>query len=96
MSAGDNLSPQQFTLYRGEGNHNEPSPYYNVGPNKSHAGGWWTDNVSKARNYAAGRPDGQVYAIDVDSTEAAPRGARGNYFIEDPQVRARRRLHTED
>jgi hypothetical protein len=95
MSASDHLNEEQFpqTLYRGEGNHDKPSPYYNVGPNKSHAGGWWTSNVDKAHNYAASRPEGKVYSLEAHEHEAQPRGARGNYFITDPEVRARRTLY---
>ena len=99
MAASEHLSPSQFpqTLYRGEGNHDKPSPYYGNGPVRGkEAGGWWTSDPDNARRYAAGMPEGKVYSLEAHEHEAAPRGARDNYFITDPEVRARRTLHDDN
>lgn len=75
------------TLYRGEGSHDRPS-YYTT--QSGQTGGWWTDDIESARRYAG--PEGKVYEIEVDESEAETRGLPSYYFIADPEVRARRRL----
>lgn len=77
-----------MTLYRGEGSHSRPSFYPKTGPDAL-AGAWYTSSLDNARNYAASAK-GSVYQVDVEQHEAEPRGARGNYVIKDPAVRARR------
>lgn len=91
MAASDHLSPGQFTLYRGEGPHERPSYYPKTGPDAL-AGAWWTSNLKTAQGYAAAAK-GSVYKIDVDHSEAEPKGATGNYLIKDPKVRERRSPH---
>ena len=77
----------RLTLYRGEGDLDNPS-YYT--PESGEAGGWWTSDRDAADRYAKGVPGGKVYEIEVEGSEVEPRGA--HYFISDPTVRSRRRL----
>lgn len=91
MSTQDNLNPEQFALYRGEGSHDRPSFYPKTGP-QALAGAWWTSNVDNARRYAASAKSTNVYQVTVHPHEAEPHGVPGNYIIPDPKVRARRTL----
>lgn len=81
---------RQFTLYRGEGSHTYPSYYPKTGPDAALSGAWWTSDPEKAKGYAASAK-GKVYALDVHPHEVQPSGARGNYLVHDPAVRARRK-----
>lgn len=92
-TASRRTASERMTLYRGEGTHERPSYYPKTGPD-ARAGAWWTDSLERAQNYAKSTTDGQVYRIEVGPGEAEPSGMRGNYLIRDPEVRARRVLHT--
>lgn len=80
---------RQFTLYRGEGSHDEPSYYPSKGPNAL-AGAWWTSNLEQAQRYAKAAK-GSVYSLDVQPHEAEPHGLPGYFLVRDPEVRARRK-----
>jgi hypothetical protein len=76
----------KLVLYRGEGSHDHPSYY--TGSDSGMAGGWWTTDIEAARRYMKSVPDGKLYEIEVDESEAEVRGL--HYFITDPEIRARR------
>ena len=96
MAASDHLQPRQLslfttTLYRGEGAHDRPS-YYT--PQSGQAGGWWTTDRASAEHYARGQK-GKLYQLEAGEHEARAQGARGYYFVGDPEVRKHREEVTE-
>lgn len=78
----------KITLYRGEGSHEHPSLY--SGDQAKDAGGWWTIDQEQAKGYADSVPGGKVYSLEIEPHEGIKSGSGVNYFIEDPEVRARR------
>jgi hypothetical protein len=87
MAADDNLSAAQFTtLYRGEGTHDRPSLYTEMGKPEL-AGQFYAKDRKMAEHYAAD-VQGKVYQLTVRPGEY--KEGTKTAVVPDPAVRARR------